>query len=60
MTDDLEQMKQGVADFLSLVKSAGESVSQGRDYVDVLKAKAAEVNGSNDEIVNSLENFLPT
>lgn len=58
VTDDLEQMKQGVADFLSLVKSAGESVSQGRDYVDVLKAKAAEVNDSNDEIVNSLENII--
>lgn len=58
VTDDLEQMKQGVADFLSLVKSAGESVAQGRDYVDVLKAKAAEVNDSNDEIVNSLENII--
>lgn len=58
VTDDLEQMKQGIADFLSLVKSAGESVSQGRDYVDVLKAKTTEVNGSNDEIVNSLENIL--
>ena len=58
VTDDLEQMKQGIADFLSLVKSAGDSVSQGRDYVDVLKAKAAEVNDSNDEIVNSLENII--
>lgn len=58
VTDDLEQMKQGVADFLSLVKSAGESVSQGRDYVNVLKTKAAEVNDSNDEIVNSLENII--
>lgn len=58
VTDDLEQMKQGVADFLALVKSAGESVSQGRDYVNVLKAKAAEVNDSNDEIVNSLENII--
>lgn len=58
VTDDLEQMKQGVADFLSLVKSAGESVSQGRDYVNVLKAKATEVNDSNDEIVNSLENII--
>lgn len=58
VTDDLEQMKQGVADFLSLVKSAGESVSQGRDYVNVLKTKAAEVNDSNDKIVNSLENII--
>lgn len=58
VTDDLEQMKHGVADFLSLVKSAGDSVSQGRDYVNVLKAKTAEVNDSNDEIVNSLENII--
>lgn len=45
-------------DFLALVNSVGDSTLQGKDYVEILKAKAAEVNESSNEIVASLEHII--
>lgn len=58
VTNELENMEQGMKDFLELVNSVGDSTLQGKDYVEILKTKAAEVNESSNEIVASLERII--